>query len=522
MSRKNKKPQKLRARLPRGFIDRDAADIRATDTMVEKIRGVYDLYGFDPIETPMFEYTDCLGKFLPDTDRPNAGVFSVSDDDDQWMSLRYDLTAPLARHVAENYHDIQLPYRTYRAGWVFRNEKPGPGRFRQFMQFDADSVGAPGVQADAEMCMMMADTLEALGINRGDYIIRVNNRKVLDGVMEAIDLTGDENNERRLNVMRAIDKLDKFGIEGVRLLLSTGRWDGGIEGEGDFTPGVGLNESQLRIIGGYHRILSYPWKKAFSIKVYKKYLKQWAKLEALPTGIEVGLDELEDIRKLVRQSGYGQDRIRIDPSVVRGLEYYTGPVYEAELTFDVVNEKGKKVVFGSVGGGGRYDGLVSRFMGQPVPATGFSIGVSRLMTALKNLGKLEDSEAIAPVVVCVMDRDTDALARYQGMVQKLREAGIRAEMYQGNPKKFGNQLKYADHRGSPIAIIQGSDERENGEVQIKDLIEGKRLSAEIEDNVTWRESRPAQISAKEDDLVSEVKRILEEQAADRVAAKAAG
>jgi histidyl-tRNA synthetase len=219
---KQKKPQKLKARLARGFPDRSASDIRATDEMMAKIRLVYERFGFEPVETPFVEYTDALGKFLPDQDRPNEGVFSFQDDDDQWLSLRYDLTAPLARHVAENFNDIQLPYRTYRAGWVFRNEKPGPGRFRQFMQFDADIVGAPGVQADAEMCMMMADTMEALGIPRGDYVIRVNNRKVLDGVMEAIGLGGDENAGKRLTVLRAIDKLDKFGIEGVKLLLGAG------------------------------------------------------------------------------------------------------------------------------------------------------------------------------------------------------------------------------------------------------------------------------------------------------------
>ncbi|MBV2186227.1 MAG: histidine--tRNA ligase family protein, partial [Rhizobium sp.] len=241
MSEKTKKPQKLKARLPRGFVDREAADIRAVNEMTAKIREVYERYGFDPVETPLFEYTDALGKFLPDSDRPNEGVFSLQDDDDQWMSLRYDLTAPLARHVAENFQEIQLPYRTYRAGYVFRNEKPGPGRFRQFMQFDADSVGAPGVQADAEMCMMMADTMEALGIKRGDYVIRVNNRKVLDGVMEAIGVGGDANFARRLTVLRAIDKLDKFGTEGVKLLLGEGRKDE----SGDFTKGAGLNTEQI-------------------------------------------------------------------------------------------------------------------------------------------------------------------------------------------------------------------------------------------------------------------------------------
>jgi histidyl-tRNA synthetase len=361
---KQKKPQKLKARLARGFPDRFSADIRATDAMMAKIKLVYERFGFEPVETPFVEYTDALGKFLPDQDRPNEGVFSFQDDDDQWLSLRYDLTAPLARHVAENFNDIQLPYRTYRAGWVFRNEKPGPGRFRQFMQFDADIVGAPGVQADAEMCMMMADTMEALGIKRGDYVIRVNNRKVLDGVMEAIGLGGDENAGKRLTVLRAIDKLDKFGIEGVKLLLGAGRWDGGKEGEGDFMPGASLGEIQvdtiLKMIGE-----TGDQYKSTEFLGHLDYVFEKSEM-ARQAAADIG-----DIMHIVQGSGYGPDRITADPSVVRGLEYYTGPVFEAELLFDVTNEKGQKVQFGSVGGGGRYDGLVSRFMGQPVPATGF-------------------------------------------------------------------------------------------------------------------------------------------------------
>jgi histidyl-tRNA synthetase len=504
MSDKNKKPQKLKARLPRGFVDREAADIRAANQMMETIREVYERYGFDPIETPLFEYTDALGKFLPDSDRPNEGVFSLQDDDEQWMSLRYDLTAPMARHVAENFQEIQLPFRTYRAGYVFRNEKPGPGRFRQFMQFDADTVGAPGVQSDAEMCMMMADTLEALGIKRGDYVIRVNNRKVLDGVMEAIGLGGEENAGRRLGVLRAIDKLDKFGPEGVKLLLGEGRKDE----SGDFTKGAGLNEDQIA-------------KVIFFVGI-KSYAESAAELAALVVGTskgEEGVEELNMIGALVAGAGYDATRIKIDPSVVRGLEYYTGPVYEAELTFDVTNEKGEKVVFGSVGGGGRYDGLVSRFMGQPVPATGFSIGVSRLMTALKNLGKLGQDEVLGPVLVTVMDGDVESMGRYQRFTQALRAEGIRAEMYQGNWKKFGNQLKYADRRNAPIAIIQGGDERAQGVVQIKDLIEGKRLSGEITDNAEWREARVAQEVVAEAELVAKVKEILAAQAEDRRRAK---
>lgn len=502
MGKKDKKQQKLKARLPRGFVDRSPQDIRATEKMVSGIREVFELYGFDPVETPMFEYTDALGKFLPDSDRPNEGVFSLTDDDEQWMSLRYDLTAPLARHVAENFNNIQLPYRTYRNGWVFRNEKPGPGRFRQFMQFDADTVGAPGVQADAEMCMMMADTMEKLGIRRGDYVIRVNNRKVLDGVMTAIGIGGDEHAETRLTVLRAIDKLDKFGTEGVRLLLGAGRKDE----SGDFTKGAGLEASAIDTVLAF--VGAGGGSNALTI----------ANLEDVVSGGDAGQDgvaELKLMAQLFDAAGYQENRVRIDPSVVRGLEYYTGPVYEAELLFDVTNEKGQTVQFGSVGGGGRYDGLVSRFMGQPVPATGFSIGVSRLMTALKNLGKLDSVDVSEPVIVCVMDRDIESMGRYQRFVSSLRSAGVRAEMFQGNPKNFGKQLQYADRRGCPIAVIQGSQEREEGVVQIKDLVEGKRLSGEIEDNAAWRESRPAQISVSESDLVAEVQKILAAQAEDR-------
>ncbi len=508
MSDKKKKPQKLKARLPRGFADRSAGEIRATDKMIAAIGDVYEKYGFDRMETPMFEFTDCLGKFLPDSDRPNEGVFSVADDDEQWMSLRYDLTAPLARHVAENFNQIQMPYRTYRSGWVFRNEKPGPGRFRQFMQMDADTVGAPGVQADAEMCMMMADVMEAVGIKRGDYVVRVNNRKVLDGVMEAIGLGGEGNESKRLEVMRAIDKLDRLGVEGVRALLGEGRKDE----SGDITKGVGLDEGQidwlLSFLASEISIVMLDSGKSCGYE-YIGFDTDRFSGEAENT-FESGSVDLANIKSLVTAAGYDADRIRIDPSVVRGLEYYTGPVYEVELTFPVTNEKGKEVVFGSVGGGGRYDGLVKRFTGQPVPATGFSIGVSRLMTALKNLGKLEDNDVIAPVLVTVMDGGE--MGRYQAMVQQLREAGIRAEMYQGNWKKFGNQLKYADRRGCPLAIIQGEDERAAGEVQIKDLIEGRKQAAAIESNQEWRETRPGQVSVKQDALVGEVQRMLAEQA----------
>ncbi|MBK5961808.1 histidine--tRNA ligase [Rhodoplanes elegans] len=497
------KKSKLKARLPRGLADRGPGDIAATQTMIDKIRAVYELYGFEPVETPAIEYTDALGKFLPDQDRPNEGVFSFQDDDEQWLSLRYDLTAPLARHVAENFQHIALPYRSYRFGWVFRNEKPGPGRFRQFMQFDADTVGTSATTsaaADAEICMMAADTMEALGIPRGSYVVKVNNRKVLDGVLEAIGLGGDENAGRRLTVLRAIDKLDKFPPDEVRKLLGPGRWDGGEEGKGDFTKGAGLEPDQIDAVLDFS--VEYA-EGEFSSTMSS------TRSGLVESGLElkkVGHFELLHIEELVRQSGYGPDRIRIDPSVVRGLEYYTGPVFEVELLLDTKDEKGRPVRFGSVGGGGRYDGLVSRFRGEPVPATGFSIGVSRLQAALQLIGQIDATPAPGPVVVTVFDKSR--LADYQKMVATLRAAGIRSELYLGNPKNMGNQLKYADRRKSPCVVIQGSDEKAAGQVQIKDLIEGAKAAAAIASNQEWRESRPAQFAVAEDKLVDAVREVL--------------
>ncbi|MGB7660889.1 MAG: histidine--tRNA ligase [Pseudolabrys sp.] len=469
------KPTKLKARLPRGLADRGPAEIAATRHMVEAIRMVFERYGFEPVETPAIEYTDALGKFLPDQDRPNEGVFSFQDDDEQWLSLRYDLTAPLARYVAENFQNLALPYRSYRYGWVFRNEKPGPGRFRQFMQFDADTVGAPSMAADAEMCMLAADTMEALGIPRGSYVVKVNNRKVLDGAMDALQIPA----EKRLTTMRAVDKLDRLGIDGVRMLLGKGRKDE----SGDFTKGAELADTQ--IAGIVDAIDGAP--KATG-------------------GATAGDQELAEIASLVNAAGYG-DRVRIDKTVVRGLEYYTGPVYEVELTFEIKDEKGRPVRFGSVGGGGRYDGLVSRFRGEPVPATGFSIGVSRLQAALAALGKLGEKTAAGPVVVTVFDRDR--IADYQRMVAALRAANIRAELYLGNPKNnIGAQLKYADKRGSPCAVIQGGDEKARGEVQIKDLILGATLAATKDRDEYLKKQAEAQFAVKETALVEAVRSLL--------------
>jgi histidyl-tRNA synthetase len=512
MADKPKKPQKLKARLPRGLADRGPAEIAATRAMVEKIREVYERYGFEPVETPAMEFTDALGKFLPDQDRPNEGVFSFQDDDEQWISLRYDLTAPLARYVAERYgtENLVLPYRSYRFGYVYRNEKPGPGRFRQFMQFDADTVGtASGGQsaaaADAEMCMMAADTMEALGIKRGQYLVKVNNRKVLDGVMDAIGLGDEQHVGTRLSVMRAIDKLDRLGIGGVEELLGEGRKDD----SGDFTPGSKLRPDQIKDI---IQLLNFAGWGDIVDGSNSHTLDEWEKLRfSVNTIFRNGIDELRQLSKLTEASGYDTSRIRVDNTVIRGLEYYTGPVYEVELTLETKDEKGRPVRFGSVGGGGRYDGLVSRFRGEPVPATGFSIGVSRLQAALTMLGKLDTKPEFGPVVVTVFDRDR--VADYQKMVASLRNANIRAELYLGNPKNMGNQLKYADRRNSPCVIIRGSDEKDDPagpQVLLKDLILGAELAKLEKDREEYLQKQgEAQTKVPQAALVEEVRRILD-------------
>ncbi|MGO9673181.1 MAG: histidine--tRNA ligase [Methylocella sp.] len=536
MNDEKKTPARASARLPRGFGDRGPAEIAATERMLAAIRESYELYGFEAVETPFIEFTDALGKFLPDQDRPNEGVFSFRDDvagdpsqqrdriagdlsqqrdrEESWLSLRYDLTAPLARYVAEHFDKLPKPYRSYRAGFVFRNEKPGPGRFRQFMQFDADTVGAASVAADAEMCMMAADTLEKLGVPRGGYVIKVNNRKVLDGVLEAIGLGGEENAGRRLTVLRAVDKLDRLGPDGVRQLLGPGRKDE----SGDFTKGAGLGDDEIGSLlafveGGVSQSIAShaSGARAFETDNFRRvqHIRQVFPEDEL---FQSGLDELREIATLVEAAGYGDGRIVVDPSVVRGLEYYTGPVFEAELTFEIEGEDGKPIRFGSVGGGGRYDGLVGRFRGENVPATGFSMGVSRLYAALKAVGSpiVGARPHHGPVVVLSLDKEH--LARYQGFVAALRAENIRAELYLGQ-SGMNAQLKYADKRGSICAVIQGSNERDHAEgphVTIRDLVLGGELAAASKDRADYLELRAkAQFAVPETVLVAAVREVLE-------------
>jgi histidyl-tRNA synthetase len=489
-------PNRPKARLAKGFRDIESTELGGLKHMLDMIEEVYELYGFEPVEQPLVEYTDALGKFLPDQDRPGEGVFSFQDDDDQWLSLRYDLTAPLARYVAENYDRLPKPYRSYRQGWVFRNEKPGPGRFRQFMQFDADTVGTSSPAADAEVCMMAADTLERLGIKRGQYVMKVYNRKIFDGLMEKFGLSGPAHLNRRLTVLRAVDKLDRLGLSGVEQLLGKGRKDE----SGDFTKGAELDRASIVDV---LEIVDPDKDPADSIASIDLRLKDSR------IGQE-GRQELEEMQEVFSAAGYEPDRIRIDPSVVRGLAYYTGPVFEADLLIEARNEEGQRVRFGSVGGGGRYDDLVSRFRGEKIPATGFSIGVSRLYTALQQLGRLKETRLMGPVVVLVLDRAR--LPGYQSMVSDLRNARIPAELYLGT-SGLKAQMKYADKRAASLAVIEGDDERARGEVQIKDLAAGALAAEAIASREAWRQERPAQFSVPRSDLVNAVKRWREQNRA---------
>jgi histidyl-tRNA synthetase len=493
----NDKTTKPLAEKPRGFRDRLGAELLAERQMLDAIRTVYESYGFDPLETPSIEFADALGKFLPDQDRPNEGVFAFRDDDEQWLSLRYDLTAPLARFVAERFDELPKPFRRYQVGQVFRNEKPGPGRFREFTQFDADTVGTAAMAADAEGYMMLCDALERLGL-AGNYVVKVNNRKILNGVLETIGISqGAESQVQRLAVLRAIDKLDRLGVDGVRLLLGAGRKDE----SGDFTKGAGLSaDAVARVV-------------AFTQAGGGDRTTTCGELERLVGDSEqgrAGVGELREVDAILTSCGYEPGRVGFDPSVVRGLAYYTGPVVEAELTFQVTNEDGQLVRFGSVASGGRYDDLVTRFKGVQVPATGVSIGVSRLQAALAAKGLSASTGALAPVVVLVMDRD--AVPAYFAMVKELRAAGIRAELYAGT-SGMKAQLKYADKRQSPVAVIEGGDERAKGVVTLKDLQLGAERAKEIKDRDAWAKGGDAQVTVPRGELVAAVKKILASQSA---------
>lgn len=476
------------ARKPRGFPDKREGLIHAEQTMIERVTSVYRKWGFEGLDTGAFEFADALGKFLPDQDRPNAGVFALQDDDEQWMSLRYDLTAPLARFAAENWQTLAKPYRRYAAGPVWRNEKPGPGRFREFLQCDADTVGAAGAHADAEMIAMAAEAMRAAGAEDGEFAIRVNTRRLLNAVLEGVGATEET---IRLTILRALDKLDKFGTSGVADLLGAGRMDE----SGDFTKGAGLDAESVK------RVLAFAEAGRATRGDTIEALGQ-----AVGTGedAQAGLAELEAISTALVALGTPEADVKFDPSIVRGLEYYTGPVFEAELLKETKDEDGNTVRIGSVGGGGRYDDLVARFTGEKIPATGFSVGISRLAAAFSISGEID--ELNGPVVVLNMDRDNPAIALQ--LATELRQAGIRAEAYMGS-SGMRPQMKYADRRRAPAVIMVGTDELEKGVVTIKDLKEGARQAAAIDSNQEYREARPGQLEAPRREMIARIRDIVE-------------
>jgi histidyl-tRNA synthetase len=486
----DKTPIRPIARAVRGFQDRRADVLAGERRIVAAVSAVYESFGFELLETGAFEYADALGKFLPDADRPNAGVFAVQDDDEQWLALRYDLTAPLARFAAENWAGLAKPFRRYAFGPVWRDEKPGPGRYRQFTQCDADTVGSARPEADAEIIAMAVAGYAAAGLPADAYAVRINNRKLLEGLMTAQGVT-DEG--QKLAVLRAVDKLDRLGARGVADLLGAGRLDE----SGAFTKGAGLGAAAKDGVLAFIEAAG---------TTRSGTLHNLANVIGGSVEGDVGLRELEAIGVALQGLRVAEAQAPFDPAVVRGLEYYTGAVFEAELYRPITDERGEAVRFGAMGGGGRYDGLVARFTGQETPATGFSFGVSRLVAALAAAGGAEPERARGPVVVIAFDQAR--MGDYFAMAGELRAAGMAAEVYLGE-SGMRAQLKYADRRASPAAVIVGDDEIAAGTVTIKDLDLGRALAAGVSDNRAWREDRPGQVTVPRAEMAAAVRRIVD-------------
>jgi histidyl-tRNA synthetase len=433
---KNKKKIKPSKELPLGFVDRKEKELLTRDFIISNIKEVMIKYGFQYLETPSFEYTDSIGKFLPDKERPDQGVFSFKDEKN-WLSLRYDLTAPLARYIAKNYLEIPKPFKRYQLGTVWRNEKPGPGRFREFIQFDADYVGTKNLQADAELCILISEILEKCGLAKDDYTVKISSRKFTKELFDELKI---QSKEQSAVTLRALDKIDRLGWEEVKKILGTGRKDK----SGDFTKGAELSDEQ--------------------IKMLEKRIK-----EAKPS-----TDDILEIMKIFE--AYDFSNYQYDPSVIRGLEYYTGPIFEVNLNFEVKNSKGKTIQFGSIGGGGRYDNLVSNFGNLDCPATGISIGIDRLVYALMQKKEF-NIKSNKPVVICVFSKEN--IKDYIKILKELRKANISSEVYpgEGNLKK---QMQYANKIGSPAVILYGEDEIKSGKLTLRDLKSGKESNIAIE------------------------------------------
>ena len=491
-------PIRPEARAPRGFADRRGRDLIAERRLVARVSAVYERWGFEPLDTGAFEYADALGKFLPDADRPNEGVFALQDDPDEagngeWMALRYDLTAPLARFAAQNWETLPKPFRRYAFGPVWRNEKPGPGRFREFVQCDADTVGSDRPEADAEIIAMACEGLQAAGLAPDQAVLRVSNRKLFDGLFET---GGVVDAGQKLTALRAIDKYDRLGWDGVAALLGEGRLDE----SGDYTKGARLPSKVIAAIEGFLSSAGSPdLSRADTLNAV-------ARSGSIGAVGEAALAELAAIDAALNAMKVGQATVRFDPTIVRGLEYYTGAVFEAELLLETTDDRGRAVRFGSIGGGGRYDDLVARFTGERLPATGFSFGVSRLASALRAAGRGAADAVRGPVVVIVFS-EAD-MQHYLDAVAELRGAGLAAEIYLGRAGMKA-QMKYADRRGAPAAVILGGDEIAAGQVTVKDLDAGRALAAGIADNEAWKAERPGQVVVPRTDLVATVRRIVD-------------
>ncbi|VAV89346.1 Histidyl-tRNA synthetase [hydrothermal vent metagenome] len=491
-SKKPKKTFRPKPRKAKGFEDRHGAILRAEQALIQSTLAVFDAHGFAPLATPSFEYADVLGKFLPDEERPNAGVFAIEDDDRQWLALRYDHTAPLARFVAEHYDALAKPFRRYAAGPVWRNEKPGPGRFREFIQIDADTVGTASPAADAEMVLLAAEVMQAAGLKPTEFTIQISDRRLLDVLLSDLGVAETEAGiAQKGTVLRAIDKLERLGESAVERLLGDGRKDQ----SGDFTKGAGLSATAIAQVLRFTRTATSG--RSQTLAALQNLLGSGAVGKA-------ALDDLSRMEQLISAAGWEDTAIRFNPAIVRGLGYYTGPVFEADITLDVTDAKGRPMRFGSVGGGGRYDGLVARFKGIEVPATGFSFGVSRFAALMAGLGRLGDLDQ-GPVVILALE--PQQMSAYFAMADELRAANIRAEVYMGT-SGMKAQMKYADKRNAPAVVIVGEDERTAGTVTVKDLGLGSKMSKQITDNTEWRQGRPAQTTGKRDELLALVQAAL--------------
>mgnify|MGYP006102927291 FL=1 len=477
----NKKTFKPTSELPNGFADRQEEELLIRDLLISNIKKIMSKYGFQYLETPSFEYTDSIGKFLPDKDRPSEGVFSF-EDEKKWLSLRYDLTAPLARYAAKNFDSLPRPFKRFQLGTVWRNEKPGPGRFREFLQFDADYIGTSNLFSDAELCFLISEILNSCGLEKSEFIIKISNRKLSKGLLEKLNITDEQ---KQSITLRAIDKLDRVGVEGVQYLLGKGRKDK----SGDFTKGAELEESQIKEIIKFLNI------KNLSDKNFERIREIAADNESMNDGIK----ELELMEKYF--SLFNFTNYIFDPTVVRGLEYYTGPIFEANLTFGVKNNKGQEIEFGSVGGGGRYDDLVKRFNNQDCPSTGISVGLDRLIYAILQKNKIK-AEKKNPVLICVFDEKY--MDFYIKILNVLRSKNISAEIYSGS-SNIKSQFKYADKRGCDFVILCGDDEVSKNVVTIKNLNVGKQMSENIKDRSEWKQSLEAQKTVAFDQLLNEIK-----------------